>query len=76
MSVSPEHVRDISEAVYRRKLDLECGKGTAKRTDDDVAAGIPGPNGKPRMSIRARAEAYDKLTRHYLAILGDKNAAD
>lgn len=46
---SAEAVRDISEAVYRSKLDSECGAGTAKRTDDDIAAGIKGPDGKPRI---------------------------
>jgi hypothetical protein len=65
----PEFVRDISERVYRLKLDSECGKDTAKRTDDDIANGVMGPNGKPKMSIRARAEAYDKITRVYLRVL-------
>lgn len=31
-----------------------------------IANGVPGPNGKPKMSIRERAVAYDKLTRLYL----------
>jgi hypothetical protein len=67
--MNPEAIRDISEAVYRRKLDAECGEGTAKQTDDDIAAGVLGPDGKPKMSIRARAAAYDKITRHYVAVI-------
>lgn len=62
----PEHVRDISERIYRKKLDSECGKGTAATTDRDIAVGITGPDGKPKQSIRSRAGAYDKLTRLYL----------
>lgn len=53
-------IRDISEELYRRKLDSECGAGTAKRTDDAIAAG------SKQLSIRARASIYDKLTRLYL----------
>lgn len=67
---TPESVRDISEALYRKKLDSECGKDTAKMTDDDIANGVLGPNGKPKMSIRDRAGTYDKLTRLYLDVLG------
>ena len=66
----PGHVRDISEKVYRKKLDAECGEGTAKMTDDDIAAGRHGPDGKPLMPIRDRAAGYDKLTRAYLSVLG------
>jgi hypothetical protein len=62
----PDHVRDISERIYRRKLDTECGAGTAKMTDDMIAAGEKWPDGKIPMSIRARAASYDKLTRLYL----------
>lgn len=65
-----DQVRDISEKVYRSKLDAECGENTAKMTDDDIAAGRMGPDGKPRMSIRSRAAAYDKITRVYLDVLG------
>lgn len=67
-----EFIRDISEKIYRRKLDAECGEGTAKMTDDDIAAGRPGPNGKQRIPIRSRAEVYDRLTRLYLDELGFK----
>jgi hypothetical protein len=67
----PEYVRDISERIYRKKLDTECGKGTAKMTDDMIANGEKGPDGKTPMSIRARAGAYDKLTRLYLEELSN-----
>lgn len=60
MKHDPEHVRDISERIYRKKLDSECGAGTAKMTDDAIA------NGDKCMTIRARAAGYDKLTRLYL----------
>jgi hypothetical protein len=65
-----EYVRDISEQVYRRKLDSECGEGTAKRVDDDIASGVNGPDGRPIVSIRNRAAAFNKLTRIYLEVLG------
>lgn len=69
---NPEFIRDLSEKIYRKKLDSECGEGTAKMTDDDIAAGKIGPDGKPKMSIRNRAAIYDKLSRLYLEELGFK----
>ena len=67
--LDPQYVRDISERIYRKKLDAECGDGTAAMTDADIAAGKVGRDGKPIMSIRTRAGAYDKLTRLYLSEL-------
>jgi hypothetical protein len=67
---TPEQIRDVSERIYRKKLDSECGDGTAKMTDDGIANGIMSPNGKPKISIRNRAGAYDRLTRLYLEELG------
>jgi hypothetical protein len=64
--LDPEYVRDISERIYRRKLDNECGAGSAAMVDKAIAEGLPGPDGRDRMSIRARAAAYDKLTRLYV----------
>lgn len=69
-SYSRGFVRDLSERMYRLMLDRSCGKGTAKMTDDDIANGIMGHDGKPKMSIRARAGAYDKITRMYLEVMG------
>ena len=67
---SSDQVRNISEQVYRRQLDSDCGAGTAAMTDEDIAAGRPGPDGKQKIPIRARAKAYDRLTRFYLEVLG------
>lgn len=69
---NPEYIRDLSEKIYRKKLDSECGEGTAKMTDDDIAAGRHGPDGKQKTPIRNRAAAFDKLSRLYLEELGFK----
>jgi hypothetical protein len=61
---NPEFITDISEKVYRRKLDQECGSGTADM-----------PRKAGSMSIRDRAKAYDRLTRMYLDELGFKPPA-
>lgn len=53
---TPEFIRDVSEAVYRRKLDRECGQGTA-----DMER--PPFKGQKQMTIRERAGAYDKVVR-------------
>ena len=66
---TPGYIRDISERVYRSKLDSECGPGTAARVDDDHASGFK-VKGKVVSSIRDRAKAYDKITRVYLDVLG------
>ena len=58
----PEHIRDISEKIYRMNLCLDSGEGAPERMiekDKD--------NGE---KLRNRAEAYDKLTRSYLKVLG------
>lgn len=69
---NPEFIRDLSEKIYRKKLDSECGEGTSKLTDDDIAAGRLGLDGKPKISIRNRAAMFDKLSRLYLEELGFK----
>jgi len=53
---------------------MRCG--TAKMTDDAIAAGENGPAGKPRIPIRNRARAYDKLTRLYLDVLSIQEPND
>lgn len=56
-----KHIRDISVAVYAKRLDQEC-KGNAERmlvSDNDGGA-----------KMRGRAAAYDSLTRAYLDVLG------
>lgn len=52
----PERIRDISEAVYRERLG-DGGKGMVEADGD---------GGK---KLRARAYAYDGLTRAYLKVL-------
>lgn len=64
-SWNPEFIRDLSERVYRKKLDSECGDGTADM-----------PRDPKKMSIRDRAGAYDKLPRLYLDELGFKPPAE
>jgi hypothetical protein len=61
---NPEFIRDLSEKIYRKKLDHECGDGTSDM-----------PRKPGAMSIRDRAGAYDKLTRLYLDELGFKPPA-
>lgn len=56
-----KRIRDISVAVYQRRLDQEC-HGNAERMlakDNDNGA-----------KMRGRAAAYDSLTRAYLDVLG------
>lgn len=58
----PQLVSDISEKVYRRRLNDECGPGADTRmvaNDED--------DGK---KLRGRARAYDPLTRTYMRVLG------
>jgi hypothetical protein len=54
-------IRDVSTAVYAKRLDQEC-KGNSERMlaqDNDGGA-----------KMRGRAAAYDSLTRAYLDVLG------
>lgn len=62
---NPEFIRDLSERIYRKKLDSECGKGTSDR-----------PRKPGEMSIRDRAGSFDKLSRLYLDELGFKPPAE
>lgn len=58
-----KRIRDISVAVYAKRLDQEC-KGNSERmlaADNDGGA-----------KMRGRAAAYDSLTRAYLDVLGVK----
>jgi hypothetical protein len=58
----PEHIRDISEKVYRANLIRDAGDGAPERM-------IAKDKDDGRM-LRNRAGAYDKLTRTYLKVLG------
>jgi hypothetical protein len=57
----PKYVRDISEAVYRARLEQDCTGNVAKMIAKDEDEG---------QMLRNRAGQYDPLTRHYLAVLG------
>lgn len=57
----PAYIRDVSEQVYRMRLEQDC-HGNVERMiakDED--------NGE---KLRNRAAAYDPLTRAYLKVLG------
>lgn len=58
-SWNPDFITDISERIYRKQLDAECGAGTADK-----------PRKPGAISIRDRAKQYDRMTRYYLAELG------
>ena len=58
----PEYVRDISERLYRKKLDAECGENTARMTDDDIANGVSAPCGRQGRNLGFFSEpAFDNL---------------
>jgi len=60
--LDPELVSDISEQVYRRRLNDDSGQGA-----DERMIAKDGDGGK---KLRGRARAYDPLTRAYLRVLG------
>lgn len=58
----PEYIRNLSEAVYRRRLIDDSGEGADERMiakDKDSGE-----------KLRGRAAAYDPLTRAYLHAFG------
>lgn len=57
----PEYIRDISEKVYRLRLDQECDGNAARMVEKDKDTG---------QKLRNRAGQYDSITRAYLAVLG------
>lgn len=60
-SFDPEYILDISEKVYRIRLEQDCKGNTQKMLDKDNDGG---------KKLRNRASAYDPLTRAYLSALG------
>lgn len=58
---SAEFIRDISEKVYRRRLEDDCPGNTERMLEKDNDAG---------KKLRNRSGSYDKLTRAYLEVLG------
>jgi hypothetical protein len=60
----PEFIRDISERVYRIKLEDSSGGGhgaVQRMLDKDADGGV---------KLRNRAGFYDQVTRAYLEVLG------
>jgi hypothetical protein len=57
----PEYIRDISEKVYRARLEQECAGNVDRMLEKDKDGGA---------KLRNRAGAYDPLTRAYFAALG------
>ena len=57
----PEYIRDISEAVYRKRLEQDCPGNVERMIAKD------GDKGE---KLRNRAKPYDPLTRVYLQVLG------
>lgn len=57
----PEYIRDISEKVYRVRLEQDCHGNVERMIAKDEDGGE---------KLRNRAGAYDPLTRAYLKVLG------
>jgi hypothetical protein len=62
----PEYIRNISETVYRSRLEQDCAGNVARMIEKDEDSG---------QMLRNRAGQYDSLTRHYLAALGFEPSA-
>jgi hypothetical protein len=62
----PEYIRDLSEKVYRIRLEQDCAGNVARMLAKDSEKD-PNDNGK---KLRNRAGQYDPLTRVYLEVLG------
>jgi hypothetical protein len=59
----PCYVRDLSEQVYRIRLEQECAGNVERMIAKDEDDG---------QKLRNRAGQYDPLTRAYLDVLGFK----
>jgi hypothetical protein len=57
----PEHIRDISEKVYRLRLEHDSPGNVARMIEKDKDGG---------RKLRNRASYYDAITRDYLEVLG------
>lgn len=64
----PKYIRDLSEQVYRIRLEQDC-EGNVDRMLAKDAEKDPLDGGK---KLRNRAGQYDSLTRAYLDVLGFK----
>jgi hypothetical protein len=56
-----KQIRDISVAVYAKRLNQECHGSADRMLAKDADGGL---------KMRGRAAAYDPLTRAYLDVLG------
>ncbi len=64
----PAYIRDISEKVYRARLEQDCAGNVERMIEKDKDGG---------MKLRNRAGSYDPLTRAYLDALGfEPSSAD
>lgn len=61
-----EKIRDISEKVYRLRLEQDCPGNVQRMLDKDREVD-PDDNGK---KLRNRAASYDPLTKAYLKVFG------
>ena len=59
----PEYIRDLSEKVYRIRLEQECPGNVARMVEKDEDNG---------QKLRNRAAFLDPLTRVYLDVMGFK----
>jgi hypothetical protein len=59
----PQYIRDLSEKVYRIRLEQECAGNVDRMIAKDEDDG---------QKLRNRAGQYDPLTRAYLDVLGFK----
>lgn len=57
----PEYIRDLSEKVYRLRLEQDCAGNVERMIAKDEDTG---------QKLRNRSGAYDPLTRAYLKVLG------
>lgn len=57
----PNYIRDMSEAVYRHRLEQDCPGNVERMIEKDEDQG---------QMLRNRAASYDPLTRAYLKVLG------
>ena len=57
----PKYIRDLSESVYRIRLEQDCAGNVDRMIAKDE------DNGE---MLRGRAAAYDPITRAYLKALG------
>jgi hypothetical protein len=58
---APDYIRDISEQVFRIRLEQDCEGNVARMIEKDEDDGE---------KLRNRAGQYDPLTRAYLKALG------